>query len=176
MATRENFSALAAQVSRREFIQKSPFPFLCGALSLRLPHQPGPTFSQQSLATLRSTMTPVPSKVELIVLPVRKVQSNFESMITLGRTSNNDIVLPDGQVSKFHAFFRVAEDGVSFELADAGSRNGTSLRGTRREPRGPAHEVRVGDLCGFGKLELLFLDAGGCWDRVHKRTEQAAQP
>ena len=64
-----------------------------------------------------------------LVLPLRKVQSTFPSMITVGRTDNNDLVVPDEQVSKFHAFFRLVGDRV--ELSDAGSRNGTFV-GTRR--------------------------------------------
>src|SRR3954466_1649933 len=47
-----------------------------------------------------------------LVLPLRKVQSTFPSMITVGRTENNDLVIPDEQVSKFHAFFRVVGDRV----------------------------------------------------------------
>ena len=36
-----------------------------------------------------------------------KVQEQFPSMIMLGRTTNNDIVVGDTSISKFHAFFRL---------------------------------------------------------------------
>src|SRR5207302_10503529 len=69
-----------------------------------------------------------------LVLPLRKVQSTFPSMITVGRTDNNDLVVPDEQVSKFHAFFRLVGERV--EISDAGSRNGTFVGGRRIESRG----------------------------------------
>src|ERR1700761_7231244 len=47
-----------------------------------------------------------------LVLPLRKVQSTFPSMITIGRTDNNDLVVADEQISKFHAFFRIIGDRV----------------------------------------------------------------
>ncbi len=97
-----------------------------------------------------------------LVLPLRKVQTTFPSMITVGRTDNNDLVVPDEQVSKFHAFFRTVADRV--ELSDAGSRNGTFV-GTRRLPaRGGGALVRIGDKFAFGAVEFQLFDARGCWE------------
>jgi hypothetical protein len=97
-----------------------------------------------------------------LVLPVRKVQSTFPSMITVGRTENNDLVVADEQVSKFHAFFRVVGDRV--ELSDAGSRNGTFVGSRRLEPRGASALVRTRDKFSFGAVEFQLFDARGCWD------------
>jgi hypothetical protein len=102
---------------------------------------------------------------ETMILAVRKVQDTFPSMITVGRTHNNDLCIPDVNVSRFHAFFRVHSDRV--ELADAGSANGTFVGKDRLEPKGPAKIVIPGDRVTFALLEYDFLDAGACWDRVH---------
>ena len=96
--------------------------------------------------------------------PVSKVQDAFPSMITLGRTHNNDIVIDDVQVSKFHAFFKI--DGDRIELHDAGSSNGTQVNGARLEPKGPGRVVRLGDLIVFGPLEFALLSPADCWERL----------
>ena len=97
-----------------------------------------------------------------LVLPLRKVQSTFPSMITVGRTDNNDLVVPDEQVSKFHAFFRLVGDRV--ELSDAGSRNGTFVAGRRLEARGASAPVEARVRLAFGAVEFQLFDARGCWE------------
>jgi hypothetical protein len=97
-----------------------------------------------------------------LVLPLRKVQATFPSMITVGRTENNDIVIPDEQVSKVHAFFR--QYGDRLEISDAGSRNGTFVGGRRLESRGASVPVKLQDHVCFGALEFILLDARACWE------------
>jgi len=98
-----------------------------------------------------------------VVLPVRKVQTTFPSMITVGRAKNNDIVVSDALVSKFHAFFRQLDDG-EWGLADAGSANGTRLGDADLPAKGQPERVRPGDRITFGGVSAFrFLDAGGLW-------------
>jgi hypothetical protein len=97
-----------------------------------------------------------------LVLPLRKVQSTFPSMITIGRTDNNDLVVPDEQVSKFHAFFRLVGDRV--EISDAGSRNGTFVGGRKIEARGASVPVPARGQLAFGAIEFQLFDARGCWE------------
>ncbi len=101
-----------------------------------------------------------------LVLPLKKVQSTFPSMITVGRTDNNDLVIPDEQVSKFHAFFRLLGDRV--ELSDAGSRNGTFVGSRKLEPRGASVPVGVRDKFSFGAVEFQLFDARGCWEALRQ--------
>lgn len=50
----------------------------------------------------------------------------FSGMITVGRAPNNDLILTDSSISKFHAYFRATpKDGLS--LYDVGSTNGTKV-------------------------------------------------
>ena len=94
--------------------------------------------------TIRTTLyntdgTPIPDDapealLELKALEVEKRPINaFGLGITLGRTRNNDIVVNDERISRFHAFFRLAEG--SWLIADAGSKNGTFLYGVKVDPR-----------------------------------------
>src|SRR5689334_10029496 len=54
--------------------------------------------------TLTNVSTPMLGVGEPIVFPVVKNQENaFGRGITVGRTGNNDVVLDDGTVSRFHA-------------------------------------------------------------------------
>jgi hypothetical protein len=101
-----------------------------------------------------------------LVLPLRKVQSTFPSMITVGRTENNDLVVADEQVSKFHAFFRIVGERV--ELSDAGSRNGTFVGSRRLEARGASAGVNPRDKFAFGAIEFQLFDARGCWEWLRK--------
>jgi len=95
------------------------------------------------------------------VLPIRKTQPTFPSMITLGRGRNNDIIVPDALVSKLHAYFR-ATDGT-WSLSDAGSSNGTRVGETALVPRGPGNPVRSGDEVTFGVQSFRFLSATALW-------------
>ena len=96
----------------------------------------------------------------LLVYPVRTTgRSPFPRIITVGRTKNNDIVLADISISKFHAFFK--EEAGQFFLTDGESRNGTFLDG---EPAPTAKQgkplaVKLGAKLKFGGLELRFVDA-----------------
>jgi DNA-binding NtrC family response regulator len=62
----------------------------------------------------------------------------------LGKSADNDIVLEDSSVSRFHC--RLTADGPSLELEDLCSTNGTFLNGTRvlRGSVGSGAELRLG--------------------------------
>jgi hypothetical protein len=165
----EEYKNLAKANPRDKFISICDYPFLLGMPHLSRPHQPGRTVllnHQDDSTSLLSGRPRRPSgDATLIVLPVRKVQEAFPSMITVGRTSNNDVVIEDVQISKFHAFFR--PNGDKIELADAGSRNGTFIGKLRLESKGPPRVVRNGEEVRFGHLAFVLLDAGSVWDRLH---------
>jgi hypothetical protein len=162
-----SFVELATTRSRAEFVTTCSFPFLVGKVTLHEPLQPQRALGFEdgaTLAILRAKLEKGAPINEPMVLAVRKVQDTFPDMITVGRTRNNDLVLTDVQVSKFHAYFRV--HGQDVELLDAGSINGTRVGESPLPPKGPGHLVRVGDRVRFGHLEFIFLDAGACWDTI----------
>src|SRR5439155_10339301 len=103
-------------------------------------------------------------EAEFMILPVKKVQEAFPSMITIGRSPNNDVVIDDRQISKFHAFFK--SEGNRLELFDAGSRNGTYVGRAQIKHKAPGAPLKSGDRLRFGLLQFLFVDAATCWERL----------
>lgn len=97
-----------------------------------------------------------------LVLPIRKVRrTSFTTFITVGRTPNNDVVIPDAQVSGFHAVFREGEG--SLLVQDGNSRNGTFVNGKPVPPQGQGEpvEVRPGAEVCFGPVRFVLLDEEG---------------
>jgi len=99
---------------------------------------------------------------EPLVLPLRKGTSTnnaFVMGVTVGRTDNNDLVLYDPSVSRFHAYFMRDSRTNTWKLVDAESKNGTWVGAVKLEPNGSAvlqDKVRV----RFGDVEMAFLVPG----------------
>ncbi|GAA0429265.1 FHA domain-containing protein [Streptomyces luteireticuli] len=66
-------------------------------------------------------------------------------VMRIGRALENDLVVADLQVSRYHAEFRAGQDG-RFEIVDLGSHNGTYVNGqpVRQQVIGPNDIVGVG--------------------------------
>jgi hypothetical protein len=157
-----DFFDLALRTGRDQFKAACPFSFLVSTESLVKPAGP------------QRTIAPMLRDGDLIrdqpmVLPIRKVQKTFDAMITVGRTANNDLVINDVQMSKFHAYFRVG--GGRITLADAGSRNGTWVAEQKLVPKGDAVLLQPGARIRFGELTFQLMDAGACWDFVRRRAK-----
>jgi hypothetical protein len=85
---------------------------------------------------------------------------DFSDRISVGRALNNDVVLRHERVSKFHAWFECDEED-GYYVADAASRNGTSLNG---EPVGDTlTPLHVGDTLRFGGVEAVVCSAEVFW-------------
>jgi pSer/pThr/pTyr-binding forkhead associated (FHA) protein len=166
---------MALRWAREEFIANNPWPFLVGEPVMTQPRAAMKTLTNvppalRKLETLAPEATP-PSDAPtgilgLVVAPIRKRQQVFPEMITLGRTANNDVVIPDATVSKFHAYFRATDKGL--ELVDAGSRNGTKVMGRPLSAK-LAVDVAVGTRVRFGNVDLVLRDAGDTWDTIRRR-------
>ncbi len=106
---------------------------------------------------------------EFEVYPLaKKPGAPFADMITIGRTSNNDVVLKDVTVSRFHAYFR-SRDNIWF-VCDAGSKNGTTLRGDRLVSR-REEAIESGDLVRIGDIATTFYTAEALYDVLRPLTE-----
>jgi len=163
----------ALRWTREEFVFNNPWPFLVGEPIVHAPRVAMKTLvnapALRRVDTVSSEQTETeagPSSVELIAVAVRKRQDVFPEMITIGRTGNNDVVIPDATISKFHAYFRIKPDGL--ELVDAGSRNGTRVMGRVISPK-QGVDVSVGTRVRFGSIDLTLRDAGDTWDVLRKR-------
>ena len=177
MSTTEDWRALVAARGKEAFVAAYGHPFLLALSGLEAPQGPARTIRMEggpelinAIMAERRRMKAAGTDKGPVVLPVRKVQTTFPSMITIGRAKNNDIVVPDALVSKFHAFFRQLDDG-EWALADAGSANGTRLGDVDLVPKGQPERVRPGDRITFGGVSSFrFLDAGGLWAALHVPT------
>jgi pSer/pThr/pTyr-binding forkhead associated (FHA) protein len=77
--------------------------------------------------------------------------------LRIGRMRENDVVVNNLAVSRFHAVLR--REGEGFALEDLGSENGTQVNGTRIQGSVP---VKPGDVIQLGKYELrLTLEGSG---------------
>jgi pSer/pThr/pTyr-binding forkhead associated (FHA) protein len=93
-----------------------------------------------------------------MVLPVRKRPNAnaFGMMITIGRATNNDLVIDHQKISKFHAYFR--QVGTKWRICDANSRNGTAIGGIPVESGQEGLPVNSGSQIKLGKaVSLVFL-------------------
>jgi hypothetical protein len=71
------------------------------------------------------------SQAEVLFL-VKSTRNPFATMITVGRATNNDVILAAATVSKFHASF--AQGAAGWTITDQRSANGTWLEAMRLEP------------------------------------------
>jgi hypothetical protein len=161
----QDFVRFAATQTRESFVSACAHPFLVGEGVLRAPRA-GRTIGFESGSTVGVDQLELAraDQARRMVLAVRKSQPTFPSMITVGRTKNNDVVIPDVLISKFHAFFRLVD--ADYELADAGSQNGTRLGERLLPPKGATVRLRSGDVVYFARLRFHFLDAGACWEEL----------
>ncbi len=154
-----DLATLALSLTRDQFRSRFACYFLCADLSVAKTTRPQRTEVVAAEEKTESYAGPLPGPP--FAAPLVKVQEQYPSMIMLGRTLNNDIVVGDTSISKFHAFFRVGPGLV--EVADAGSRNGTFVAERRLEPKQLAR-LRPGDRVQFARLPFQLLEAGPCWE------------
>jgi len=90
-------------------------------------------------------------------------------IVTIGRASNNDVVIPDPSVSRMHAMVKRGDDGI-FLMLDAGSSNGTTINGNSVLARGngPPSQFKPGDNLRLGRVEFTFVDAPSLQDFVRQ--------
>ena len=72
-------------------------------------------------------------------------------LVTIGRSPGNNLVLPDGQVSRNHALIR--SEGEKYLILDLGSVNGTFVND---KPVTSAVALRGGDVIRMGESMFLF--------------------
>lgn len=92
------------------------------------------------------------------LLTVAKRSAMFPSKVTVGRTKNNDVVIPAAGMSKLHAFFNVHEG--AYTLLDASSRNGSFVNSKRLDSSNGLL-LKNGDRVQFsGQCFRFLLPAG----------------
>ena len=99
----------------------------------------------------------------------KSADNAFKHRVTIGRTSNNDIVLDDNSVSRFHAWFE--ERAGEWLVVDAGSRNGTVVNGKKLAAKASFTMVN-GTSLRIGALPLTFYSAQGFFEMLQRRATE----
>ena len=77
-----------------------------------------------------------------------------EKTYRIGSTAENDIVLPQNDVSRHHAILRVRD--ANFHITDLDSKNGTFVNGRRTA----ATDFQSGDLVSLSSARMVIVEAG----------------
>jgi hypothetical protein len=121
--------------------------------------------------TLRSEATTLARLSEPIqrfsCYPIIKTNRNiFPYGPTIGRTRNNDIIVPLPVVSKFHSWAQKKTDGTWYAY-DARSRFGTFVDGIAVPPEGDqGRALRPGGTLRLGDVSLLFVESASVYSWV----------
>jgi pSer/pThr/pTyr-binding forkhead associated (FHA) protein len=107
----------------------------------------------------------VGAELEVWTVTGRSRMTLTDERVTIGKDTENDVVLDDGTVSRLHAICEPFPAGWCIE--DLGSSNGTFLNGERIWAR---RRLRHGDEVRIGANRLLFRDAA---DLGSPKTEAA---
>ncbi|MBI3724580.1 FHA domain-containing protein [bacterium] len=143
-----------ASLSREQFTKNFNVPLL---IQLTEPNVPAQKVSFGTMTSKKEDM--IFGESGLYVFPLKKTATNaFAMMVTVGRATNNDIVLPYDSISKFHAYFSTVPGGGGWILVDANSMNGTFLEG--RQLAGDAKEKL--DLAAKPVIDLSFSKVVQC--------------
>jgi hypothetical protein len=125
-------------------------------------------------ARLHGTVVAEPTEMEIYPL-AKKPGASFRDRITIGRTSNNDVVIADHSVSRLHGYVRQADSSGPMAgplgsmtrggwiFADAGSKNGSWIDDTRLEPRREA-PLPPGAVLRLGDVVTTFYPAADLFD------------
>ena len=127
---REEFLAAAAPAALVRYRAHPPDPGPAGLVTLTT------TIDEDFVDPVDETMPhgKLTSEPEMELYPLaKKPGASFPDRITIGRTDNNDVVVADHSVSRLHAYVRRVGD--VWVVADAGSKNGSWLRGEALEAR-----------------------------------------
>jgi len=120
------------------------------------------------LRTQSGVVMPAIGGGEPLAVVVEKTKDNaFQRRITVGRTANNDIVLDDTSVSRFHAYLQ-QDERQEWTLTDAGSRNGSFVAGRRIAAKRPV-PLSNGNVLRIGAVQLTFYSAQGFFDLLKSR-------
>lgn len=142
----------------------SPVCNLCGELLHALGQNYYQRFRETSRASAQASKTPSPVAHEtgvdprslrylLVCFPLDPVELDPKVVYSIGRSGDNDIIFPVGQVSRRHA--RIEWKGDGFVLKDLESHNGTIVNGEKIEER----KLQFGDQIKVGPYLLEFYTA-----------------
>ena len=106
------------------------------------------------------------------VFPVVKGRNSERGPVTIGRTSDNDLVIPEYTISTRHCLVALV-DG-EYRLTDMGTTNGTFVNVVPLTPRKP-YRLQGGETLRMGRFSLLFHLPRGFGEFLRQRTQPQDQ-
>lgn len=156
-----------AVLSKDAFVKKHPTTFLL----LNSPIDEGDDVEFHTYSPIMNTKSGTRDSRRRTHAIVHKLAKQGEAeyfMVTVGRTSNNDVHIPHSQISKFHAYFNKDHVTGRTMLADAGSTNRTQVNQDILSPNEP-RLLENGDKVVFGgEVRGTFFTAEGMWELITK--------
>ena len=156
-----SMETLAGELKRRgqdSFKNRYPHPFL---VVVFMPPEESEEEEHRTRKANLSDYVPRGGRLSgMKALPLVKTSRNvFSSKITVGRATNNDVIVHAQMISKAHATF-VLDDGDRIKLMDMGSANGTMVNGKKLKKREMV-PVGSGDTITFWRFVFEYheLDA-----------------
>jgi hypothetical protein len=150
--------------SKQNFLTLHPSPVLLmpNPESSRPGKLNPPAFMTRAQVGTNAPRPPLVVLNDFLVLPVIKGEGHpFPDRIGVGRTKASDISLSDREVSKYHGYFSTS--GGQWFFTDAGSSNGTFIRGQRLS-QNVATAINDGAEIAFGSGRYVFHTAVGFFD------------
>ncbi len=99
---------------------------------------------------------------DYMIAKIAKGKTNPWQHISIGRASNNDIIVQHTSISKLHAFVTIEGPG-RFSISDKDSANGTKVNAL---PIKDKSTIRSGDRLKLGSIDFQILDAGRLFDAL----------
>ncbi|MDF1561802.1 MAG: FHA domain-containing protein [Deltaproteobacteria bacterium] len=166
MKTLGSYFEEVGELDRAGFLARFPHPVLLHRPE-GMPEPPGfRTDLTDPGATRLEIATDLVTHPDLRVLPLEKREGTlFEHRICIGRTRNNDIVLPYAKISKFHAYFTWSETGDRYFITDPGSTNGTFVNGNRLTQL-ERIEVKDRTIVSFSRYHFRFHTPDGLFEAL----------
>jgi len=164
----QDFVALCRQLNRTEFAHR------VGAHVLVAETRPKPMLFGGSATRATREQIPAPFPPDVIdaadrlpVFSLRPAAGDAARPLSLGRTSDNDLVVSDDTVSSRHANLLLDPEYGRIYLTDLGSSNGTQVNDKQVEPKMPLL-LNDGDLVAFGDASFKYYSPGGLHDALRE--------
>jgi len=124
----------------------------------------GARSSEAGMLTLNQSSLDYLKYVAKVGFLTKRPGNPFPRIISLGRTSSNDVVIDVRSVSKLHGHFESREGDWTF--SDNDSTSGSWLNGAKLEPK-HAYPLKSGDALRFGPdMEAVFLTPSALYSRA----------
>jgi pSer/pThr/pTyr-binding forkhead associated (FHA) protein len=106
------------------------------------------------------------------VFPVVKGRNSVPGPVSIGRTSDNDLTIPEYTISTRHCILTLVNG--QYRVTDLGTTNGTVVEDVRLAPRKPC-ALQGGETLRMGRFTLLFQMPRGFGEYLRERTQSSPE-